>query len=149
RRVFLCFSDSRISARTGMWSRAHSIRRAPRSLSSDIRAPMRPTRLQPSGGLAEVERHLFIVERCMLVASGHMSLKDKLRVGCSGWVYDDWLGGFYPPNTPHSDYLKLYSRVFDVVGVDSSFYRHPGPAVAQDRLSTQRSRFRIDRTLRR
>jgi len=54
-----------------------------------------------------------------------MTLKDKLRVGCSGWGYDDWLGGFYPPDTPKSDYLKLYSSVFDCVEVDSSFYRNP------------------------
>src|SRR3989441_3674090 len=56
-----------------------------------------------------------------------MTLKDKLRVGCSGWGYDDWLGGFYPPDTPKSDYLKLYSSVFDCVEVESSFYCKPGP----------------------
>ena len=44
-----------------------------------------------------------------------MTLKDKLRIGCSGWGYDDWLGGFYPPGTPKSDYLKLYSSVFNTV----------------------------------
>ena len=61
-----------------------------------------------------------------------MSLKDKLRIGCSGWGYDDWLGGFYPKDTPKSDYLRLYSRVFDTVEVDSSFYRNPGPAATKD-----------------
>jgi len=60
-----------------------------------------------------------------------MALKDKLRVGCSGWGYDDWLGGFYPAKTPKSDYLKLYSSVFDIVEVDSSFYRLPGPAMTK------------------
>src|SRR5205809_283527 len=60
-----------------------------------------------------------------------MSLKDKLRIGCSGWGYDDWLGGFYPKDTPKSDYLKLYSGVFDSVEVDSSFYRNPGPATTK------------------
>ncbi len=60
-----------------------------------------------------------------------MALKDKLRVGCSGWGYDDWLGGFYPPATPKSEYLKLYSSVFDCVEVDSSFYRNPGPAMTK------------------
>ncbi len=60
-----------------------------------------------------------------------MVLKDKLRVGCSGWGYDDWLGGFYPPDTPKSDYLKFYSSVFDCVEVDSSFYRNPGPAMTK------------------
>ncbi|HLQ42010.1 MAG TPA: DUF72 domain-containing protein, partial [Thermoplasmata archaeon] len=60
-----------------------------------------------------------------------MALKDKLRVGCSGWGYDDWLGGFYPLDTPKSEYLKLYSSVFDCVEVDSSFYRNPGPAMTK------------------
>src|SRR5438552_16484770 len=60
-----------------------------------------------------------------------MALKDKLRVGCSGWGYDDWLGGFYPPDTPKSDYLRLYSSVFDCVEVDSSFYRDRGPAMTK------------------
>ena len=58
-------------------------------------------------------------------------LRDKLRIGCSGWGYDDWLGGFYPQGTPKSDYLKQYSGVFDCVEIDSSFYRTPGPAVTK------------------
>ncbi len=60
-----------------------------------------------------------------------MTLKDKLRVGCSGWGYDDWLGSFYPEGTAKSDYLSLYSKVFDAVEVDSSFYRAPGPAMTK------------------
>jgi uncharacterized protein YecE (DUF72 family) len=60
-----------------------------------------------------------------------MSLNDKLRIGCSGWGYDDWLGSFYPPNTPKAEYLSLYSKVFDCVEVDSSFYRTPGPAMTK------------------
>src|SRR2546428_5898613 len=36
RRVFFCLSSSRIAARTGIWSRAHSTRCAPTSPSSDI-----------------------------------------------------------------------------------------------------------------
>jgi len=64
-------------------------------------------------------------------AYGLMVLKDKLRIGCSGWGYDDWLGSFYPPGTPKSDYLPIYARVFDCVEVDSSFYRPPGPAMTR------------------
>jgi len=52
-------------------------------------------------------------------------LAEILRVGCSGWGYDDWLGGFYPPRTPKADYLRLYATAFDCVEVDSSFYRAP------------------------
>ena len=58
-------------------------------------------------------------------------LKDKLRIGCSGWGYDDWLGAFYPGDTPKSDYLKRYASVFDIVEIDSSFYRNPGPAMTK------------------
>ncbi len=63
---------------------------------------------------------------------GHaMTLTDKLRIGCSGWGYDDWLGTFYPKDTPKSEYLPLYSKVIDCVEVDSSFYRNPGPATTK------------------
>ncbi len=54
-----------------------------------------------------------------------MSLDDKLRVGCSGWSYQDWVGPFYPKDTQPKDFLKLYSSVFNAVEIDSSFYRIP------------------------
>lgn len=50
---------------------------------------------------------------------------NRLRVGCSGWSYKDWLGPFYPRDMATKDYLKFYSKVFDCVEVDSSFYRIP------------------------
>ncbi len=55
-------------------------------------------------------------------------LRRKLRIGCSGWGYEDWVGPFYPPKTASSDFLRQYSKTFDVVEVDSSFYRPPSPA---------------------
>ncbi len=50
-----------------------------------------------------------------------------VRVGCTGWSYDDWRGVFYPEGTPPGEYLRRYARVFDLVEVDSSFYRSPSP----------------------
>jgi len=47
------------------------------------------------------------------------------RIGCSGWSYNDWIGPFYPANTRPDEYLKLYSRIFDTVEIDSTFYRVP------------------------
>jgi len=52
---------------------------------------------------------------------------DKVRVGCSGWSYKDWVGGFYPVEIPASEYLRYYSKFFDCVEIDSSFYRIPSP----------------------
>ncbi|HYC26670.1 MAG TPA: DUF72 domain-containing protein, partial [Nitrososphaerales archaeon] len=53
-----------------------------------------------------------------------MDLKD-LRIGCSGWSYKDWQGIFYPKGLPAKDYLSYYSKVFNCVEIDSSFYRVP------------------------
>jgi uncharacterized protein YecE (DUF72 family) len=51
---------------------------------------------------------------------------EKLRIGCSGWSYKDWEGIFYPRGLAAKDYLAYYSKVFDCVEIDSSFYRVPG-----------------------
>jgi uncharacterized protein YecE (DUF72 family) len=52
---------------------------------------------------------------------------EKLRIGCSGWSYKDWLGIFYPKGLAPKEYLGHYSRVFNSVEIDSSFYRIPNP----------------------
>ena len=53
-----------------------------------------------------------------------LDVKD-LRIGCSGWSYKDWAGNFYPKALPAKDYLGFYSKVFNCVEIDSSFYRIP------------------------
>ena len=53
-----------------------------------------------------------------------MDLND-LRIGCSGWSYKDWEGPFYPKGLPAKEYLKFYSKAFNSVEIDSSFYRIP------------------------
>ena len=60
-----------------------------------------------------------------------MSLTGKVRVGCSGWSYKDWAGPFYSKDLSAGDYLGFYSKVFDCVEVDSSFYRIPNPSMVQ------------------
>jgi uncharacterized protein YecE (DUF72 family) len=50
---------------------------------------------------------------------------EKLRIGCSGWSYKDWAGPFYPKDLAAKDYLSFYSKVFNCVEIDSSFYRIP------------------------
>jgi uncharacterized protein YecE (DUF72 family) len=48
-----------------------------------------------------------------------------LRIGCVGYSYDFWVGPFYPRHTPQSEFLRLYSKVFDLVEIDSTFYVIP------------------------
>jgi uncharacterized protein YecE (DUF72 family) len=54
--------------------------------------------------------------------SGKLS---QIHIGAQGWNYDDWVGSFYPRGTRAVDYLDLYTRVFDTVEIDSSFYAIP------------------------
>ena len=49
----------------------------------------------------------------------------ELHIGCVGYSYDFWVGPFYPRHTPQSEFLKLYSKVFNLVEVDSTFYVIP------------------------
>ncbi len=62
-------------------------------------------------------------------------------MGCSGWSYADWVGPFYPKDSVPQDYLKLYSRVFDCVEIDSTFYRAPSPSMVQQWYSATPSGF--------
>ena len=47
------------------------------------------------------------------------------RIGCSGWNYADWRGGFYPQREPQRRWLELYAARFDTVEVNNTFYRLP------------------------
>src|SRR3954466_15124497 len=51
----------------------------------------------------------------------------RIRLGTQGWNYDAWIGPFYPPGTRVSEFLSVYSRAFDTVEVDSTFYATPAP----------------------
>jgi len=46
-----------------------------------------------------------------------------VHVGCSGWNYGDWRGAFYPQALPASKWLEHYSRQFETVEVNTTFYR--------------------------
>ncbi len=56
----------------------------------------------------------------------------NLRLGTSSWSSDDWVGVFYLPGTPPSDYLAEYARHFDTVEVDSTFYRTPSISMVKN-----------------
>ncbi|PZS14817.1 MAG: DUF72 domain-containing protein [Solirubrobacterales bacterium] len=46
-----------------------------------------------------------------------------VRIGCSGWMYDDWRGRLYPASEPKRRWLELYAARFDTVEVNATFYR--------------------------
>lgn len=59
----------------------------------------------------------------------------KIYIGCQGWNYKDWISQsevrFYPPNIKSNQMLEFYSRFFDCVEVDSTFYAIPPKKVVE------------------
>ena len=53
----------------------------------------------------------------------------KIRVGTSGYSFADWVGAFYPEGTPRGRMLDEYVKHFDVVEINSSYYRIPAPGM--------------------
>lgn len=46
-------------------------------------------------------------------------------IGTMGFSYKEWAGAFYAPGVSARDYLTHYSRVFNAVEIDSTFYGIP------------------------
>jgi uncharacterized protein YecE (DUF72 family) len=53
----------------------------------------------------------------------------KVRIGTSGYSFADWVGSFYPVGTSHGKMLDEYVQHFDVVEINSSYYRIPDAAM--------------------
>lgn len=56
-----------------------------------------------------------------------MAVARRIRIGCSGWQYRHWRGNFYPAKLPQSRWFEHYTRTFDTVEINNSFYRLPSP----------------------
>lgn len=49
----------------------------------------------------------------------------ELRIGCSGFHYQDWKGSFYPPDLTPRKWFEYYYQVFNTVELNVTFYRLP------------------------
>jgi len=59
----------------------------------------------------------------------------KLYIGTAGWSYDDWVGSFYPfSQSKEFSWLKYYSRFFNTVEVNSTYYTYLAPNVIKNWL---------------
>ena len=50
-------------------------------------------------------------------------MPEEVRVGTSGWQYDDWRPAVYPADLPKKRWLAHYVTLFPTVEVNSTFYR--------------------------
>jgi len=53
----------------------------------------------------------------------------EIKIGTSGYSFDDWVGSFYPPETQKGKRLDYYVRFFPAVEINSTYYRIPHPAI--------------------
>ena len=57
----------------------------------------------------------------------------KLYVGTAGWSYQDWVPNFYPcSQSKEFTWLQFYSRYFNVVEVNASYYAYLNPNVVKN-----------------
>ena len=74
------------------------------------------------------------------------ALLGQVYVGPAGWSYEDWKGTVYPePPPPKFDPLVFVARFFDLVEINSSFYRPPTRGMAESwaRRVRDRDRFKF------
>ena len=62
-----------------------------------------------------------------------------VRVGTSGWSYDDWHGPVYPRDLPSGGRLRFYTTLLPTTEVNSTFYRDPAPRVVDGWVKATRS----------
>lgn len=55
----------------------------------------------------------------------------KIRIGISGWNYDEWQGGFYPDDLANDHRLDHAARVFDTIEINGTFYGLTDPATCR------------------
>jgi len=48
-----------------------------------------------------------------------------IRLGTSGFSYNDWVGSFYPHDLPRREWLSYYAREFDTLELNVTYYRIP------------------------
>ena len=63
--------------------------------------------------------------------SGDEAVLGRCHIGCSGWYYWHWHGGFYPVNVPRADWFRFYSEQFDTVELNAPFYSWPTVATVR------------------
>ncbi len=66
-----------------------------------------------------------------------------LYTGATGWSVRKWVGILYPKGTRPGDYLQHYSRQFNTIEFNTTFYRLPDAALVERWLAAAAEDFRF------
>jgi uncharacterized protein YecE (DUF72 family) len=61
--------------------------------------------------------------------------KTQYHIGCSGWYYWHWQGGFYPASLPRAGWFAHYAKHFTTVELNAPFYSWPTVATVRSWLT--------------
>jgi uncharacterized protein YecE (DUF72 family) len=61
----------------------------------------------------------------MEIGKGSHCMTGRVYIGTSGWHYKHWIGLFYPLGTAPKDMFSFYTRYFQTVELNNTFYRLP------------------------
>ncbi|ACD83871.1 Uncharacterized conserved protein [Methylacidiphilum infernorum V4] len=64
-----------------------------------------------------------IKENAISVIDHSTKTRPLFWIGTSGWNYQEWKGSFYPEGLSPSHWLDYYSKVFNTVEINATFYR--------------------------
>lgn len=67
----------------------------------------------------------------------------EVNIGCTGWGYEGWVGPFYPRGTKSSKFLNIYSSIFDITEVNSTFYATPQKQVVKKWFADTPAQFKF------
>ena len=67
----------------------------------------------------------------------------KWHIGCSGFHYKDWRGKFYPEKLAVKNWFDYYTRFFDTVELNVTFYRFPQLSFLQNWYQKSPEHFRF------
>lgn len=56
----------------------------------------------------------------------------KISIGTAGFSYQDWIGPFYPKKLKKSQQLEYFSKFFNLVEINSTFYNLPSEDIVNN-----------------
>jgi uncharacterized protein YecE (DUF72 family) len=65
----------------------------------------------------------------------------EIRIGTSGYSFDDWRGNFYPAGINRGKMLDHYANYYDTTEINSTYYRIPHPAVMYNMVKKTKPTF--------
>jgi len=70
-------------------------------------------------------------------------VQTEYYLGCSGFYYNHWKTTFYPTNLSKTKWLNYYTRFFNTLEVNNTFYRYPSEKLLSGWYSKTPENFRF------